>query len=114
MVDSILRGNLVEKAAEAGLRSLFVGFETFSPKNLRQSNKKQNLKKGWCSTKIGNSRKANSFVQRGYLSIQTPIFHKNIRLATIPYFTRTPPNFYLVKIIDLFVFPIVCGRHFTK
>jgi|GEM_PF-2966340 len=53
MVDSILRGNLVEKAADAGLRSLFVGFETFSPKNLRQSNKKQNLKKGWCSTKIG-------------------------------------------------------------
>jgi len=41
-VDSILRGNLVEKAAEAGLRSLFVGFETFSPKNLQQSNKKQN------------------------------------------------------------------------
>lgn len=46
-VDSILRGNLVEKAAEAGLRSLFVGFETFSPKNLRQSNKKQNLKKDY-------------------------------------------------------------------
>jgi len=46
-VDSILRGNLVEKAAEAGLRSLFVGFETFSPKNLQQSNKKQNLKKDY-------------------------------------------------------------------
>jgi radical SAM superfamily enzyme YgiQ (UPF0313 family) len=29
-IDSILRGNLIEKAAEAGLRSLFVGFETFS------------------------------------------------------------------------------------
>lgn len=42
-VDSILRGDLVERAAEAGLRSLFVGFETFSPENLRQSNKKQNL-----------------------------------------------------------------------
>ncbi len=42
-VDSILRGNLIEKAAEAGLRSLFVGFETFSPGNLKQSNKKQNL-----------------------------------------------------------------------
>jgi radical SAM superfamily enzyme YgiQ (UPF0313 family) len=27
-VDSVLRGNLIEKAAEAGLRSLFVGFET--------------------------------------------------------------------------------------
>ena len=46
-VDSILRGNLIEKAAEAGLRSLFVGFETFSPENLKQSNKKQNLKKDY-------------------------------------------------------------------
>jgi len=46
-VDSILRGNLVEKAAEAGLRSLFVGFETFSPENLKQSNKKQNLEKDY-------------------------------------------------------------------
>jgi radical SAM superfamily enzyme YgiQ (UPF0313 family) len=46
-VDSILRGNLVEKAAEAGLRSLFVGFETFSPENLTQGNKKQNLKRDY-------------------------------------------------------------------
>jgi radical SAM superfamily enzyme YgiQ (UPF0313 family) len=46
-VDSILRGNLVEKAAAAGLRSLFVGFETFSPANLKQSNKKQNLLKDY-------------------------------------------------------------------
>lgn len=46
-VDAILRGNLIEKAAEAGLRSLFVGFETFSPQNLKQSNKKQNLKKDY-------------------------------------------------------------------
>lgn len=43
-VQSILEGNLIEKAAQAGLRSLFVGFETFSPKNLRQSNKSQNAK----------------------------------------------------------------------
>lgn len=46
-VDSILRGNLIEKAADAGLRSLFVGFETFSPNNLKQSNKKQNLQKDY-------------------------------------------------------------------
>jgi radical SAM superfamily enzyme YgiQ (UPF0313 family) len=46
-VDSILRGSLIEKAAEAGLRSLFVGFETFSDANLKQSNKKQNLKKDY-------------------------------------------------------------------
>ncbi len=43
-VKSILEGNLIEKAAHAGLRSLFVGFETFSPENLKQSNKNQNLK----------------------------------------------------------------------
>lgn len=46
-IDSILRGNLIEKAAKAGLRSLFVGFETFSPANLKQSNKKQNLEKDY-------------------------------------------------------------------
>lgn len=46
-IDSVLRGNLIEKAAEAGLRSLFVGFETFSPANLKQSNKKQNLEKDY-------------------------------------------------------------------
>ncbi len=42
-VDSILRGDLVERAAEAGLRSLFVGFETLAPANLVESNKRQNL-----------------------------------------------------------------------
>lgn len=46
-IDSILRGDLIEKAAKAGLRSLFVGFETFSPANLKQSNKKQNLEKDY-------------------------------------------------------------------
>jgi radical SAM superfamily enzyme YgiQ (UPF0313 family) len=46
-VDSILRGNLIEKAANAGLRSLFVGFETLSSENLKQSNKKQNLQKDY-------------------------------------------------------------------
>lgn len=42
-VDSILRGDLIERAAEAGLRSIFVGFETLSANNLAQSNKRQNL-----------------------------------------------------------------------
>ena len=43
-VDSILRDNgLLEKAAAAGLRSLFVGFETLNDANLRASNKRQNL-----------------------------------------------------------------------
>jgi hypothetical protein len=42
-VDSILRGDLIERAAAAGLRSLFVGFETLTPDNLRRSQKRQNL-----------------------------------------------------------------------
>jgi radical SAM superfamily enzyme YgiQ (UPF0313 family) len=42
-VDSILRGNLVEQAAAAGLRSIFVGFETLTPANLARANKRQNL-----------------------------------------------------------------------
>lgn len=46
-IDSILRGDLIEKAAEAGLRSVFIGFETFSDENLKQSNKKQNLAKDY-------------------------------------------------------------------
>jgi len=46
-VASIINGNLIEKAAKAGLRSVFVGFETFSEENLKQSNKKQNLNKDY-------------------------------------------------------------------
>jgi radical SAM superfamily enzyme YgiQ (UPF0313 family) len=42
-VDSVLRDDLIERAAEAGLRSLFVGFESLSPRNLAGSNKRQNL-----------------------------------------------------------------------
>jgi radical SAM superfamily enzyme YgiQ (UPF0313 family) len=42
-VDSILRGDLIERAAEAGMRSIFVGFETLAPENLKRSNKRQNL-----------------------------------------------------------------------
>lgn len=42
-VDSILRGNLIEKAAEAGLRSVFIGFESLDSGNLKQSNKHHNL-----------------------------------------------------------------------
>src|SRR5215475_1057709 len=42
-VDSILRGDLIERAAGAGLRSIFVGFETLTPGNLARHNKRQNL-----------------------------------------------------------------------
>lgn len=42
-VDSVLRGDLIEHAARAGLRSLFVGFETLDSDALRSSAKHQNL-----------------------------------------------------------------------
>jgi radical SAM superfamily enzyme YgiQ (UPF0313 family) len=43
-VQSVLRPGLLEKAAECGLRSLFVGFETLNAANLQAQNKKHNLK----------------------------------------------------------------------
>ena len=46
-IDSILRGDLIEHAAKAGLRSLFIGFETLNENNLHLSNKKQNLGKDY-------------------------------------------------------------------
>ena len=42
-VDSILRDDLIEEAAAAGLRSLFVGFETLSSLGLAGAGKRQNL-----------------------------------------------------------------------
>jgi radical SAM superfamily enzyme YgiQ (UPF0313 family) len=42
-VDSILRDDLIEEAASAGLRSLFVGFETLSSSGLAGAGKRQNL-----------------------------------------------------------------------
>jgi radical SAM superfamily enzyme YgiQ (UPF0313 family) len=42
-VDSILHGTLIERAARAGLRSIFVGFETLTAGNLARANKRQNL-----------------------------------------------------------------------
>jgi radical SAM superfamily enzyme YgiQ (UPF0313 family) len=42
-VDAILRGDLIERAVEAGLRSVFLGFETLDPAALRAANKVQNL-----------------------------------------------------------------------
>ena len=42
-VRSVLRPGLLEKAAAAGLRSLFVGFETLDESNLRAVHKGQNL-----------------------------------------------------------------------
>jgi len=45
-LQAVLRPGLLEKAAACGLRSLFVGFETLSPKNLREQHKLQNLQAG--------------------------------------------------------------------
>lgn len=42
-VQSVLKTDLPRRAAEAGLRSLFVGFETLSPGNLKDHAKLQNL-----------------------------------------------------------------------
>lgn len=42
-VKSILEDDLIEEAATAGLRSVFVGFESLSKANLKQSNKNQNI-----------------------------------------------------------------------
>lgn len=46
-VDSILNGDLILEAADAGLRSLFVGFESLSEANLAASNKRQNLRRDY-------------------------------------------------------------------
>lgn len=42
-VDSIIRGDLIEHAVEAGLRSIFIGFETLSKEALAGSNKRHNI-----------------------------------------------------------------------
>lgn len=42
-VDSVLRGDLIERAAAAGLRSLFVGFESVNSENHVATGKVQNL-----------------------------------------------------------------------
>jgi radical SAM superfamily enzyme YgiQ (UPF0313 family) len=42
-VGSVLRPGLLEKAVACGLRSLFVGFETLKPSNLRAQHKAHNL-----------------------------------------------------------------------
>ena len=46
-VNAILAPDLLEKAVAAGLRSLFVGFETLNPANLAEQHKYQNLKRDY-------------------------------------------------------------------
>ncbi|MBI4789670.1 MAG: radical SAM protein, partial [Chloroflexi bacterium] len=46
-VKSIVETDLIERAANVGLKSLFVGFETLSPENLRAQRKHQNLNRDY-------------------------------------------------------------------
>jgi radical SAM superfamily enzyme YgiQ (UPF0313 family) len=46
-VNAILLPGLLEKAVDAGLRSLFVGFETLNPDNLTEQRKYQNLRRDY-------------------------------------------------------------------
>jgi radical SAM superfamily enzyme YgiQ (UPF0313 family) len=46
-VQSVLKPGLLEKAVEAGLRSLFVGFETLNPESLSEQRKYQNLNRDY-------------------------------------------------------------------
>lgn len=46
-VQSVLQPRLLEQAVDAGLRSLFVGFETLDPKSLKAQRKFQNLSRDY-------------------------------------------------------------------
>jgi radical SAM superfamily enzyme YgiQ (UPF0313 family) len=46
-VQAVLRPGLIEKAADCGLRSLFVGFETLNPSNLQAQHKTHNLNRDY-------------------------------------------------------------------
>ncbi|MEI8012592.1 MAG: radical SAM protein, partial [Candidatus Omnitrophota bacterium] len=48
-VSGVMNTPLIEKAAAAGLRSLFMGFETLSESNLRNYNKGQNLHRDYAA-----------------------------------------------------------------
>ena len=48
-VQSVLQPGLLEAAVACGLRSLFVGFETISAKNLAVHNKRQNLNRDYAT-----------------------------------------------------------------
>jgi radical SAM superfamily enzyme YgiQ (UPF0313 family) len=48
-VSSVLAPNVLEAAVASGLRSLFVGFETLDPRNLREQRKYQNLNRDYAA-----------------------------------------------------------------
>jgi radical SAM superfamily enzyme YgiQ (UPF0313 family) len=49
-VQSVLQPDVLEAAVASGLRSLFVGFETISERNLRDHDKRQNLGRDYAAT----------------------------------------------------------------
>lgn len=48
-VNAVLAPGLLERAVEAGLRSLFVGFETLNPVNLAEQHKYQNMRRDYAA-----------------------------------------------------------------
>jgi radical SAM superfamily enzyme YgiQ (UPF0313 family) len=48
-VNAVLAPDLLERAVEAGLRSLFVGFETLNPANLVEQRKYQNMRRDYAA-----------------------------------------------------------------
>ena len=48
-VNAVLSPGLLERAVEAGLRSLFVGFESLTPENLIEQRKYQNLRRDYAA-----------------------------------------------------------------
>src|SRR6188474_2891915 len=48
-VNAVLAPDLLERAVEAGLRSLFVGFETLDPANLVEQRKYQNMRRDYAA-----------------------------------------------------------------
>ena len=57
-VKSILQPRLLEAAVDSGLRSLFVGFETISPANLVEHDKRQNLDRDYAAPSAGSTTSA--------------------------------------------------------
>ena len=48
-VNAVLAPDLLERAVDAGLRSLFVGFETLNPENLVEQRKYQNMRRDYAA-----------------------------------------------------------------
>ena len=48
-VNAVLAPGLLERAVDAGLRSLFVGFETLNPANLAEQRKYQNMRRDYAA-----------------------------------------------------------------